>query len=164
MCNDDPKFRKLRPANPALQAKLFSAPGAQALLAAVGFVAEGDFLVLPGPLQVPEEVIARVASAAEALGAPPRAVVTVAAAGGGGGGGGAAPQSPEDRAAAERQAAAAKARAEREAEKERIRKQLEEDKKERAAEAAKRPITGSTACAKGAGGFSKFENQSGGGG
>jgi hypothetical protein len=166
ICHEgDEKFRRLRTTNATLRAKLFCAPAAEALLLAVGFVRDGEFLVLPAGASIPEAIIARVSAAHEALGVPPRAESPSGAPGGGGGTGGAvAPaKSPSPARAPEldpeykaRLAELAKARAEKEAEKARIKKQMEEDQRERAEEARKKPVTSSKACAKGAGGFAKL--------
>ena len=160
LCNEgEERFRRLRRTNAALRAKLLDAPGAEALLAAVGFVEDGEFLVLPAGAVLPEEMVARVCTAQEALGAPaepaPRGAPAPAPAAGGAG----SPPPPsiiDAEGYAARQAAAAKERAEKEAEKAKIRAQLEEDRRERAERDKKRPITGSTACARGAGGFQKL--------
>jgi hypothetical protein len=80
---DEPKFRRLRASNPALQAKLLSVAGAVELLRAVGFVEEGDFFVLAPGLALPQAVIERIAAVAEELAA---AAPTADEAGGGGGG------------------------------------------------------------------------------
>jgi hypothetical protein len=80
---DEPKFRRLRASNPALQAKLLSVAGAVELLRAVGFVEEGDFFVLAPGLALPQAVIERIAAVAEELAAT---APTADEAGGGGGG------------------------------------------------------------------------------
>jgi len=48
----NPKFRRLRRANPTLQTKIFSVPGCAELLMAAGFEVEGDELVLPEGVDV----------------------------------------------------------------------------------------------------------------
>jgi hypothetical protein len=154
LCNEgEEKFRRLRRANPKLQSA-----GVLALLSSVGFVAEGDFLHLPAGVVLPEAVIARVGSAHEALGAPPPppaqspppAAAAGAAAGGGGGG------SPDSAEYKKRQAELAKARAEKEAEKQRVLAEMERDRREFEQSRTGKPVTGSSACAKGKGGFSKL--------
>jgi hypothetical protein len=100
------KFRRLKLANPSLQAKVFAVPGGRAVLTALGFVQEesaagdGAALVLAPGLELPQDAVARVMEMLEVVGGPPPPPTPPAAvaaplptspsagSGGGGGGGG----------------------------------------------------------------------------
>ncbi len=74
---DELKYRALRRSNPAVARAIVAVPGAAALLAAFGFVVEGDAFVLP-PGAVPDEGVA--AMVTEALAAVEDAAAAEAAA------------------------------------------------------------------------------------